>query len=122
MKKTQPLKNAQFQVDLDEHQKVAHRLFHEYDFLFIDGHQGSGKTYVACILALNYVINEKKFNKIYVNKKVNKQNSLGFLPGTKDEKLEDWVAPIISNMEKIWDRENILKLRGLGETKKKGCT
>jgi PhoH-like ATPase len=63
------------------------------------GHAGSGKTLINLRSALHY-IEKGKFERIlYVRNPIGKGESIGFLPGTKFEKMESYLAGVIDNLE-----------------------
>jgi PhoH-like ATPase len=64
------------------------------------GSAGCGKTLCAVAAALEYVINgeaedKKKYDRIIISRPIMPLGKdIGFLPGTADEKLSPWIAPI----------------------------
>lgn len=89
--KTEPRLNIQ----LNDEQKKVKALFYEHDVNFIHGDFGSGKTLVACAIALS-AFRKKEYNSIIIARPAVK-NSVGFLPGDIKDKLEPLVAPIVHN-------------------------
>lgn len=83
------------------------------------GPAGSAKTFVTCFYALDQYI-KGTFKKIVLMKPaVESGDSLGFLPGSLEEKIAPFMASYITNMEKIIGKENlgILMNRGVIEMK-----
>ena len=73
------------------------------------GSAGTGKTLLAIAAALEYVINrEEKYEKIIVSRSVMPMGKdIGFLPGTMEEKMAPWVAPIQDNLDTLFsNKEN----------------
>ena len=73
------------------------------------GSAGTGKTLLAIAAALEYVINrEEKYEKIIVSRSVMAMGKdIGFLPGTMEEKMAPWVAPIQDNLDTLFsNKEN----------------
>ena len=63
------------------------------------GRAGCGKTILALAAGLNQVIEKKRYKSLFVCRPVVPVgNDIGFLPGTKEEKLEPWIAPIKDNL------------------------
>ena len=63
------------------------------------GQAGTGKTLIALACALEQTINQKKFDKILVSRPIMPLGrDIGFLPGDKNEKLENWMGPIFDNL------------------------
>ena len=93
--KTEP----RFKISLNEEQKQAKTKFYEHDVNFLHGDFGSGKTLLACEIALSS-FRKKQFNKIIITRPV-VRNDVGYLPGGIDEKFEPLVAPIIHNFNML---------------------
>jgi PhoH-like ATPase len=75
-----------------------------YDVIVCDAPAGSGKTAVALSGAMRLIDkNRDKYNKIvYIRKTVaSDTEELGFLPGTAEEKIAPYLAPLFSNLEAI---------------------
>lgn len=63
------------------------------------GKAGCGKTLLSLAAGLNQVIEKKRYKSLLVCRPVVPVgNDIGFLPGTKEEKLEPWIAPIKDNL------------------------
>lgn len=88
-------KNPRLNIGLNDEQKEAHALFHQYDVNFLVGKFGSGKTLTAVGMAI-IAMRKKQFSKIWITRPIVK-NKLGYLPGSLEEKSEPWVYPIIHN-------------------------
>lgn len=64
------------------------------------GQAGTGKTLLALAAALHKVFDEGSYNKILVSRPIIPLGKdIGYLPGTKDEKLFHWMQPIFDNLE-----------------------
>ncbi len=64
------------------------------------GQAGSGKTLLALAAALECTLQRNLFDRILVSRPIIPMgNDLGYLPGTKDEKLDVWMQPIYDNLE-----------------------
>ena len=64
------------------------------------GPAGTGKTLLALAVALRKVFDEGLYNKILVSRPiVPLGKDIGYLPGTKEEKLYHWMQPIYDNLE-----------------------
>ena len=63
------------------------------------GRAGCGKTLASLAAGLNQVIEKKRYKSLFICRPVVPVgNDIGFLPGTKEEKLEPWIAPIKDNL------------------------
>ncbi len=66
------------------------------------GHAGTGKTFLALLAALHQVLVSNEYKKILISRPiVPLGRDIGFLPGTLEEKLHNWMLPIFDNMELI---------------------
>ena len=64
------------------------------------GQAGTGKTLLALAAALLKVLEEHTYEKILVSRPIMPLGrDIGFLPGTKDEKLYEWMNPIFDNLK-----------------------
>ena len=75
-----------------------------YDVIVSDAPAGSGKTLIALSCAMKLIDTKlSPYDKIvYMRKTVNADNEeMGFLPGSADEKLSPYLAPLYSNLEAI---------------------
>jgi len=90
-------------------QAFAHALLSDPDISLVTlaGSAGSGKTLMA-LLAAYQQLREGYAKLIIYRPNIEIGQSLGFLPGTLDEKFAPWTRPIVDNLELI--------LRGLGRT------
>lgn len=71
------------------------------------GPAGTGKTLLALAAGLRKVFDEGVYNKMIVTKAIMPVGrDIGFLPGTKEEKLRAWLAPFFDNLEYICGDQN----------------
>ncbi len=64
------------------------------------GQAGTGKTLLALACALRKVFDEGVYTKILVSRPIIPLGrDIGYLPGTKEEKLFHWMQPIYDNLE-----------------------
>lgn len=64
------------------------------------GQAGTGKTLLALACGLRKVFDENLYTRILVSRPiVPLGRDIGYLPGTKDEKLLSWMQPIYDNLE-----------------------
>ena len=64
------------------------------------GMAGTGKTLLALAAGLVKVVQLNSFNRILVSRPIMPLGrDIGYLPGTKEEKLESWMEPIFDNLE-----------------------
>jgi len=64
----------------------------------ITGLAGSGKTYIALMSALA-LIDAGKYDRLVITRNIEPVGrDIGFLPGSLEEKMAPWLAPILDNM------------------------
>ena len=63
----------------------------------LTGVPGSGKTYLALMTALKEIEKENKKRIIFTRPIQTVGKDIGFLPGTLNEKMAPWLAPIVDN-------------------------
>ena len=106
-----PRKNEiKYKVELNEEQKEAKRLIRENQIVIITGRAGCGKSLVSAQTSLDFLF-KKECNKILVTRTtVEVGNSMGFLPGDKDEKFNPYLEAFQENLESCADKEKIAQL------------
>lgn len=111
------LKTAKIELKFkNKNQKIFADLLETKEVVICSGPAGTGKTYVACAQALKLIKSDHRFKKIYIVKSVTtlKDEEIGFLKGTMEEKMEPFVYSFIHNFEKITDRSTIQFMRSNG--------
>ncbi|RUO75202.1 PhoH family protein [Idiomarina seosinensis] len=70
------------------------------DMVILTGPAGSGKTLLALSAALEMVVEQGIYEKIIVTRNTPEiAESIGFLPGTEEEKMAPWLAAITDSLE-----------------------
>ena len=70
------------------------------DLVILTGPAGCGKTLLALATALEQVIERGLYDKIIVTRSTPEiAESIGFLPGTEEEKMAPWLAAITDSLE-----------------------
>lgn len=88
-------------VTLRQSQHKYVKEIEENDITFCYGPAGTSKTFTACYVALK-LLQEKKIKEIILCKPIQEAGEkLGFLPGTKEEKIDPYMNSYISNITKI---------------------
>jgi phosphate starvation-inducible PhoH-like protein len=105
------LKNEiKYQIQLNEEQKEAKRLIIENQVVIITGRAGCGKSLVSAQCALDFLF-KKQFAKILVTRAaVEVGHSLGFLPGSLNEKFNPYLEAFQENLVKCYDKVRIEEL------------
>ncbi|NDD57882.1 MAG: PhoH family protein [Chlamydiae bacterium] len=94
---------------LNVEQKCALDLLLRDDIKLVSliGQAGTGKTLIALAAALRKVFDESLYSKILVSRPiVPLGKDIGYLPGTKEEKLYHWMQPIYDNLEFLCQTSN----------------
>ena len=92
---------------LNMEQKLAFELLLNKDIQLVTlvGIAGSGKTLLALAAAMHQTLEEKHYRKILVGRPVVAVgHDIGFLPGTKEEKLTNWMGAIYDNLSYLLER------------------
>ena len=63
------------------------------------GQAGTGKTLLAVAAGLESVLSLKRYDRVLVSRPIMPMGKdIGFLPGSKDEKMASWMQPIFDNL------------------------
>ncbi|CAM4304724.1 PhoH family protein [Vibrio astriarenae] len=74
----------------------------DIDLVILTGAAGSGKTLLAMASALEQTIERGMFDKIIVTRNTpDIGESIGFLPGTEEEKMMPWLAAVTDTLEAL---------------------
>jgi phosphate starvation-inducible PhoH-like protein len=97
----------------NETQKKLINTIKDNDITICSGPAGCGKTYLSCYQSICELKNSGLINKIVIVKSVTtlKNEEIGFLKGSLEEKMEPFIYSFIKNFEKIigTDMVNTLK-------------
>lgn len=80
------------------------------DMVFCTGSAGSGKTFLAVAEALRLILTHKKNKMIITRPVVEAGESLGFLPGDLEQKIDPYLRPLRDAMETILPVETVKRL------------
>lgn len=79
----------------------------------IVGSAGTGKTLLAIAAGIHQVIDQKRYKSLIVCRPIQPLGKdIGFLPGTMEEKMEPWVAPIKDNLRYLLSADGKKSKRG----------
>jgi phosphate starvation-inducible PhoH-like protein len=99
-----------YKVELNEEQKETKRLIRENQIVVITGRAGCGKSLVSAQVALDFLF-KKECESIYVTRAaVEVGHSLGFLPGSLNEKFNPYLEAFQENLIKCYDKVKIEQL------------
>jgi phosphate starvation-inducible protein PhoH and related proteins len=108
-KKRIPKNPIKFKTPLNEEQKLAKAKILENTVTLLSGQAGSGKTFLACNIALDGLL-RRMYKKIIITRPTVSKEEIGFLPGDLREKMDPWVQPIYQNFFQLYDKSKIEKL------------
>ena len=97
-----------FKIQLNEEQKEAKANILQVPITVLKGGAGSGKTLVACQVALDLLF-RGEIDQIVITRPTVAKEDIGFLPGDIREKMDPWLAPIYHNLFMLYDKERIEK-------------
>lgn len=90
------------------------KAMNEHDVVFAIGPAGTGKTYLAMAMAVNY-LKEKRVSRIILTRPaVEAGESLGFLPGDLHEKLGPYLRPLYDALYDMMEGDAIESYRESG--------
>lgn len=96
-----------YHVNLNAEQKEARELIINNQIVIVTGRAGSGKSLVCALSALDF-LNKKQCDHIFVTRAtIEVGNSLGFLPGSLDEKFNPYLEAFQENLVKCADKVKI---------------
>lgn len=91
-----------FKIALDKNTKL----------LFVSGPAGSAKTYLTVYCALKLLHTKRVSDLIYVRSAVEcSDKSIGFLPGSVDEKISVYIQPLLNKLEELLPKNEIELLK-----------
>lgn len=99
----------------NKEQKMAVNLLLDPEIKVVSllGVAGTGKTLLAVACALDLVLKENFFEKIIVTRPIIPMgNDIGYLPGSKDNKLGSWMQPIFDNLDFLLKKPDHTKKEG----------
>ena len=101
-----------------ENQKKLINSIKQNEITICSGLPGTGKTYLSCAQALKLLKskNPKKYKRIVLIKSVTtlKNEEIGFLKGTMEEKMEPFIDSFMDNFRKLIGKSRSKKLKELG--------
>lgn len=79
----------------------------DISLLTITGKAGCGKTLLTIASAM-HSLHKKTYDKIIISRPVESTSKdIGYLPGTKEEKMAPWVQPIFDNLNTIYKKKGM---------------
>jgi phosphate starvation-inducible protein PhoH len=85
---------------LTEQQEEAFHAFHNYDIISLLGSAGTGKTFLACYLALRSIA-ELNHKQLKIVRSAVPSREVGYLPGTLEEKEQVYERPYYAIFDQL---------------------
>ena len=82
----------------------------EHDVVVCSGPAGSGKTFLAVAMAVSYLRSEKVRKIVLVRPAVEAGESLGYLPGDLQAKINPYLRPLLDALREMMDFEHLKRL------------
>jgi phosphate starvation-inducible protein PhoH and related proteins len=95
-----------FKLTLNAEQKLAKQVILVNTITLLAGKAGSGKTLLACQVALDGLF-RREYEKIIITRPTVSKEEIGFLPGDLHAKMDPWVQPIYQNMYSLYGKDKI---------------
>ena len=112
--KRKPKSPIKFKTELNPEQKEAKAKILQHTVTLLAGSAGSGKTFLACQIALEKLF-MKEAEKVIITRPTVSKEEIGFLPGDLREKMDPWVQPIYQNMYALYDKVKVEQLISNGQ-------
>ena len=74
------------------------------------GYAGTGKTYIPVRMACDFYQNKDIRKIVLARPAVSQSKSLGFFKGTKEEKMQNWLAPIWSTLLEVFSESKLMTM------------
>lgn len=110
-----PKGEIKFQIALNEEQKAAKRIILDNTITVLKGFAGSGKSLLAAQVGLDLLFKRQVEKIIITRPTVEASSPIGFLPGSKEDKLAPFTAPVYDNMHRLYSKEKIDSLVAEGK-------
>jgi phosphate starvation-inducible PhoH-like protein len=106
--KRAPKNPINFHIQLNEEQRQAKAEILDNTITLLAGQAGSGKTLLACNVALDGLF-RRQYSKIIITRPTVSKEDIGFLPGDMREKMDPWVQPIYQNFYTLYGKDRMQK-------------
>lgn len=91
----------------NEAQGLAWASFKQHDVLFLVGPAGTGKSYLSVAFACEQILTKEKRKIILTRPIVEAGESLGYLPGEFEEKVQPYMMPMYDCIDKLVGRDGV---------------
>jgi len=105
--KSRPKNPIKFKHPLNEEQKEAKAIVLDSEITVITGASGSGKTFLTANICLDMLF-KKDLEKVYITRPTKTVgDSLGYLPGLLEDKLNPYLDPFKENLYQCYDKNKV---------------
>lgn len=98
-------------IPSSEEQAEAARAIDECDLVFLIGPAGTGKSHIAASKAAEWLRKNKYARIVLARPAIGGGEKLGYLPGTREEKIEAYLRPVLRILGEIEDCDDEVKAR-----------
>jgi len=102
--------DIKYKITLNEEQKEVKRLILENQIVIITGRAGCGKSLVSAQCALDFLFKKQCDQILITRAAVEVGHSLGFLPGSLNEKFDPYLEAFQENLIKCYDKIKVEEL------------
>jgi phosphate starvation-inducible PhoH-like protein len=102
--------DIKYKITLNEEQKEAKRMILENQIVVITGRAGCGKSLVSAQCALDFLFKKQVEQILVTRAAVEVGHSLGFLPGSLNEKFDPYLEAFQENLIKCYDKVKVEEL------------
>jgi phosphate starvation-inducible PhoH-like protein len=102
--------DIKYKITLNDEQKEVKRLIIENQIVIITGRAGCGKSLVSAQCALDFLFKKQCEQILVTRAAVEVGHSLGFLPGSLNEKFDPYLEAFQENLIKCYDKVKIEEL------------
>ena len=105
-RKRNPSGGGQFRIEFkNEVQGLAWGAFQQHDVPFFIGPAVTGERFLACAFAIEQILSKQRSRIVLTRPIVESGESLGFLPGEFEEKVEPYMMPMYDCIDKLVGKE-----------------
>lgn len=102
--------DIKYKITLNDEQKEAKRLILDNQIVIITGRAGCGKSLVSAQCALDFLFKKQVEQILITRAAVEVGHSLGFLPGSLNEKFDPYLEAFQENLIKCYDKVKVEEL------------
>lgn len=95
-------------LNIEQRFAIELLLCNDINLVTLIGVPGAGKTLLALACGLHKTIEEKQFRRLFVARPIIPMGKdIGYLPGSKEEKLTSWMGAVYDNLEYLIDKNHV---------------